>query len=155
MANENPPSSSVSDTAHDPAIARLYRAHVQPQDRRGIERTAFVEASNHNAAVRKIAAAIAALEYCSTTESVCERVYNVASGIELVAEGLSTDPELRLFETGWGRSGISLSNILSFCSPIPRGCVASGRGSLKPLVPRIEWLSTREKFGISDIGSRW
>jgi hypothetical protein len=63
MANENPSSSSVSDTAHDPAIPRLYRAHVQPQDRRGIERTALVEASNHNAAVRKITAAIAALEY--------------------------------------------------------------------------------------------
>ena len=42
--------------------------------------------------------AIPPLEFGSTTESVCERVYNVASGTELVADGLSTDLELRLFD---------------------------------------------------------
>lgn len=46
-----------------------YRAHVQPQGWRGIECTAFVEAANHSAAARKIAAAVAALEYGSTVPS--------------------------------------------------------------------------------------
>jgi hypothetical protein len=58
---------------------------------RGIECTAFVEAANHSAAARKIAAAVAALEYGSTAEAVLERIYNVTSGIELIAEGISTD----------------------------------------------------------------
>jgi hypothetical protein len=88
-------------SAGDPSIARLYRAHVQPQGWRGIECTAFVEASSHSTAARKIAAAVAALEYDSTAEAVLERIYNVTSGIELIAEGISTDYGLRLFETGW------------------------------------------------------
>ena len=44
-------------------LSRLYRAHVQPSDWRGAERTAFVEASSHHAAIKKIAATVGALEH--------------------------------------------------------------------------------------------
>ena len=101
MAIENHEDFLSLKSAGDPSIARLYRAHVQPQGWRGIECTAFVEAANHSAAARKIAAAVAALEYGSTAEAVLERIYNVTSGIELIAEVISTDYGLRLFETGW------------------------------------------------------
>lgn len=82
-------------------FSRIYRAHVQPRDWRGTERTAFVEAGSHSAAVKKIAAAIAALEFGSTPEQVEERIYNCHSAQELVDEGVSKDVELRLLETGW------------------------------------------------------
>jgi hypothetical protein len=101
MANENSGTHPITERNRGLAIARLYRAHIQPSEWRGIERTAFVEAFNRDAAARKIAAAVAALEYGSTTEQVQERIYNVTSGTQLVAEGLSLDHELRLFETGW------------------------------------------------------
>jgi hypothetical protein len=81
-------------------ITRLYRAHVSGADWRGAERTAFVEASSHHAAAKKIAAAIAVLEY-RKPEEVAERIYNLTSAEELIAEGLSEDHALRLFETGW------------------------------------------------------
>jgi hypothetical protein len=81
-------------------LARLYRAHVTPVDWRGAERTAFVEAYSHSDAVRKIAAAVAALEQRSPV-AVEERVYNCYSSEELVDGGLSDSPELRLFEIGW------------------------------------------------------
>jgi hypothetical protein len=45
-------------------LTRLYRAHVSVTDWRGTERTAFVEACSHPAAIKKIAAVVAALEYC-------------------------------------------------------------------------------------------
>jgi hypothetical protein len=69
-------------------------------DWRGAERTAFVEASSYHAAVKKIAAAVGALEHRSPV-AVEERVYNCFSAKELIDEGLSESPELRLFETGW------------------------------------------------------
>jgi hypothetical protein len=81
-------------------ITRLYRAHVSAADWRGTEVTAFVQAANHNAAVRKIAAAIAVLEY-RKPEEVIERIYNCTSATELIEENLSEDDGLRLFETGW------------------------------------------------------
>ena len=85
-----------------PAFLRLYRAFVQPAaDSRKPEFAAFVEAVGHQAAIRKIAATIAAVEGC-TQESVEERVYNAYSARELIDEGLSEDIELRLFETAWG-----------------------------------------------------
>jgi hypothetical protein len=85
---------------------RLFRAHVQPQDWRQPECTAFVEAGTHSAAVRKIAGAIAALEY-RKPEEVQERIYNCSSAEELIAEGLSEDHALRLFETGWSDRVVS------------------------------------------------
>ena len=56
-------------------ITRLYRAHVSPHRYPGIELTAFVEAGTHTAGMRKIAGAIAAMEY-RTPEEVFERIYN-------------------------------------------------------------------------------
>jgi hypothetical protein len=84
------------------SFRRLYRAFVQPRRWPDIELTAFVEASSRQVAIDRIAAAIATLEYSSTVESVSERIYNCASAIECVAQGLSEDRELRIFETGWG-----------------------------------------------------
>jgi len=82
-------------------FSRLYRAHVSPRDWRGTERTAFVEAFSHDGAIKKIAAAVAALELGSMPELVEDRVYNCSSAKELIGEGLSEDVELRFFETGW------------------------------------------------------
>jgi hypothetical protein len=56
-------------------------------------------AADHDAALRKIAAAIGAIEQRSP-DSVAERVFGVASLSELATEGLG-DVELRLFEIGW------------------------------------------------------
>jgi hypothetical protein len=81
-------------------LSHLYRAHVSAADWHGAERTAFVEASSHHAAARKIAAVVAALEY-RKPEEVIERVYNCASAQELIAENLSDDHAVRLFETSW------------------------------------------------------
>jgi hypothetical protein len=83
--------------ADDP---RLWRAHVSPADSRGTEITAFVRAGSRGSAVLKIAGALAVLEY-RKAEEVQERIYNCSNGAELVAEGLSDDHALRLFETGW------------------------------------------------------
>jgi hypothetical protein len=92
----NPPSNPLP--SH---FRRLYRAHVQPQDWRGVEVTAFVEAGSREAAVRKMSQAIAAIEFGSTPESVAERIYNCTPASELIDEGLSEDLEARLLETDW------------------------------------------------------
>lgn len=81
-------------------LARVYRAHVSPYDWRGTERTAFVEASSSHGARKKIAAAVSALEYSSPAQ-VEDRIYNVKGALECIAEGLSPNPILRVFETGW------------------------------------------------------
>ena len=81
-------------------LTRVYRAHVQPADWPSAERTAFIEASSHHAAVRKIAVVVAALEYRSP-DPVEERIYNCKGAEECIEEGLSADLELRLFEIGW------------------------------------------------------
>jgi hypothetical protein len=74
-------------------FSRLYRAHVQPSDWRGAERTAFVEAFSHSAAVKKIAAAGGALEHRSP-DAVADRIYNCYSSKKLIDEGLSESHEL-------------------------------------------------------------
>ncbi len=84
-----------------PDFRRLYRAHVTSYDARGIEHTAFVEAASARAAVRKIAAVVATLEFGATAESVAERIYNCYCADELIATGVSADHSLRLCETGW------------------------------------------------------
>jgi hypothetical protein len=86
---------------------RIYRAHISAPSVYGAERTAFVEAAGHRDAVRKIAAAVAALE-TRLPETVEERIYNCASARELIEDGSSEDIELRLFETGWcGNDAVS------------------------------------------------
>jgi len=73
-----------------------------PRDWRAPELTAFVEAPSRESAIRKIAlSVVAALEFGNTAEGVAERIYNCLSAAECIEEGLSTDRELRLFETGW------------------------------------------------------
>jgi hypothetical protein len=96
------PPSAVDSLLLPTHFRRLYRAFVQPRRWPDIELTAFVEASSRQSAIHRITAAIAALEYGSTVESVSERVYNCASAMECIAQGLSEDRELRIFETGWG-----------------------------------------------------
>jgi hypothetical protein len=78
-------------------LARFYRAHVQGAYYRSPERTAFVEAFSHQCACKKIAATVAVLE----NRTPAEVAYNCFSAQELVDQGLSEDPALRLFETGW------------------------------------------------------
>jgi hypothetical protein len=78
---------------------RLYLAHIGA-DSHGIECTAFVEATSHTAAGRKIVNVVAALEM-RLPDSVADRIYNCCSGAELIETGLSDDIEQRLFETGW------------------------------------------------------
>ena len=78
---------------------QLFRGVVEAHDWRGTPCHAFVMATDHDAALRKIAAAVAAIEQRSA-ESVAERVLGVASLPELATEGLG-DVDLRLFETGW------------------------------------------------------
>ncbi len=81
-------------------LSRLYRAVVEPADWRTPARHAFVDASNHNVAVKKLAAAIGGLEYRSPAALADGRIYNVSSTQELIDEGMGSD-ELRIFETGW------------------------------------------------------
>jgi hypothetical protein len=83
-------------------ISHLYRVVVGSPDSEHPERVAFVEATHGHAAVKKVASAIAALEYRSLS-TVEERLYNVRSAQECIDEGLSEDSELRVFETGWNR----------------------------------------------------
>ena len=68
----------------------VFRAHVAPPV--GPEWTCFVEASSREAAWQKI----------RSLTSDEHDVYNVHSALKLIAEGESEDPELRLFEVGWG-----------------------------------------------------
>lgn len=68
----------------------VFRAHVAPPV--GPEWTCFVEASSREAAWQKI----------RSLTSDEHDVYNVHSAAKLIAEGESEDPELRLFEVGWG-----------------------------------------------------
>jgi hypothetical protein len=80
---------------------RLYRAHVQPaRDSRAPELTVFVEAATHQAAIRKIANAVAIME-TRLPDAIEDRIYNCYSARELIEDGASEDIELRLFETGW------------------------------------------------------
>jgi hypothetical protein len=79
----------------------LHRAFVEPRRWPGIELTAFVQAPTRRLAIHRIAIVIAALEDGGTAESVSERIYNCASAVECIEEGMSEDPELRIFETGW------------------------------------------------------
>ncbi len=90
---------------------RVYRAHVQPADYRGTERTAFVEAAGHRDAIRKIANAVAAREGCSPESVIANRIYNTYSARELIEDGVSEDVTRRLFETGW-----SQGEAISFCT---------------------------------------
>jgi hypothetical protein len=88
---------------------RLFRAHLEPAaDSRGPERTAFVEAAGHRDAIRKIAAAVAALDGCLPETVIENRIYNCISARELIDEGLSADVELRLFETGWCGNDVAI-----------------------------------------------
>jgi hypothetical protein len=82
-------------------LSRLYRAVVEPDDWRKPARHAFIEASNHNVAVKKLAAVIVALERCSLAALADGRIHNVYGLQELTDEGMGADVELRIFETGW------------------------------------------------------
>ena len=81
-------------------LSRLYRVVVGSPDSVHPERVAFVEATNGHSALKKVAAAIGALEYRSPA-TVGARLYNVQSAQECIDDGLSDDSELRVFETGW------------------------------------------------------
>lgn len=81
-------------------VARLYRAVVGCTDFSDTEQVAFVEASSHQCAIEKIAAAVAAIEY-RTPADVTARIYNCSSARELIADGKSDELQLRILEMGW------------------------------------------------------
>ena len=81
-------------------LSRLYRVVVGSPDSRTRERVAFVEATNGHAAVKKVTAAIAALEYRSPDAIESGSTTNVQSAQECVDEGTSDDVGLRVFEAG-------------------------------------------------------
>lgn len=81
-------------------LRRIYRAFVTPQNASDPERTFFVEAATHQAAARKIAGTIAALEYTKLFDAE-EAVYNVTSVFDMVHGGMSDDIEARIYECGW------------------------------------------------------
>lgn len=86
----------------------LYRAFVSPHDYRDAELTIYVEARDHAAALDKIVQAVATIEeYAAGDSAQCirDRVYNLASGQELIDSHFSDDMELRLFEVGSGHPG--------------------------------------------------
>ena len=100
MAIAEPTAPAVASVPQLPShLRRLYRAHVTPQRATDPERTFYVEAATHQAACKKIAATISALEYTKLFEAE-EAIYNIHSAFELVHEGLSDDIEARVFETG-------------------------------------------------------
>ncbi len=77
------------------SIERLYRAHVTPAWPGRPERVAFVEAISGETAAKKIRKVVAALEHAKPCDVV---VYGCRSADELLKEGQSGDPTLRLFE---------------------------------------------------------
>lgn len=81
-------------------VSSLYRAFLEPRTDRGPEHVVFVEALDHRQAVYRIVRAVAAIEGHEPDRTLHDRVYNVSSARELIAENRSEDPELRLFETG-------------------------------------------------------
>lgn len=101
MAVQSLPRADEAQPVPSP-FRQIFRAHVEPKDWRRPELTAFVEAGSRETAVRKIAQAIAAIEFGSTEESVRSRIYNATSAAELIEEGLGYDIEGRLMQTGWG-----------------------------------------------------
>jgi hypothetical protein len=108
-------------------LTRLYRAFVSQDSWRDPERTVYVEAPSREGAIRKIAAAISALEFGSTPEAVRARVYNCTSALELIEDGVSEDHTLRLWETGW-----SGSNVIAWVEQPPYSSCASRRRSFAP-----------------------
>jgi hypothetical protein len=81
-------------------LRRIFRAFVTPQEWRRPERTVFIEAWTERNAHERIAQAIAVLDRCSIQDAA-ERIYNLYSARELLETGLSSDPLVRIFETGW------------------------------------------------------
>ncbi len=82
-------------------LTRLYRAFVGQESWRDPEKTVYVEAGSREGAVRKIAGAIAALEFGTTAESAAARIYNCVSAAELIEDGTGEDDALKLFQVGW------------------------------------------------------
>ena len=79
----------------------VWRAHVLPATSwRYPERTLYLEAATERSAHERMVLAIAAIDRC-TSQQAAERIYNVTAAQELVETGLSADPLLRVFETGW------------------------------------------------------
>lgn len=83
-------------------LYRIYRAHVEPRSLRDPELTVFVEASTRAEAHDKVRGVCRALGNAPATPDGDWPYYNLNSGYELMEQGSSSEPELRLLETGWG-----------------------------------------------------
>lgn len=86
---------------------QLFRAFVEPPPREiGLrqqpERAVFVEARYRWEATTKIVAAINAIEYRGVTAlGTEERIYNLQSAAEMMADSPADSGDERIFECGW------------------------------------------------------
>jgi hypothetical protein len=81
---------------------RMYRVRIGPKGTRDVERFAFVEAYSENDACSRVASAIVGFDRCELLNDIRARL-SAESDEDLRSRGVSTDPDLRLFETS--RSG--------------------------------------------------
>ena len=89
-----------------PSFSRVYRAFVSPLSVSHSELTVFVEASSRDGARRHICELVALITR-RTVDDVENALYNLSSAQELLDEGVSESPGLRLFECGWSCEGIT------------------------------------------------
>ena len=84
---------------------QIYRVRVLPKSPLGLERFAFVEAYSEDDACRRVAAAFAGFDRCSLGD-IHSRV-SAKSYEQCRLEGVSSDPEFRLFEIEWAEGRVT------------------------------------------------
>jgi hypothetical protein len=84
---------------------QIYRVRILPQSPLGLERFAFVEAYSEDDACCRVAAAFAGFDKCSL-DDIHPRV-SAKSFEQCRLEGVSLDPEFRLFETEWAEGRVT------------------------------------------------
>lgn len=86
-------------------LSRLYRAYVSPPSPFRPELAVFADASSRDLAHRHICELVALITR-RNVDDVADALYNLCSARELIDEGLSEAPELRLFECHWSGNRI-------------------------------------------------
>ena len=84
---------------------QVYRVRVLPTSLLGLERFVFVEAYSEDDACCRVAAAFAGFDRCSLGD-IHSRV-SAKSYEKCLLEGVSLDPEFRLFETEWAEGRVT------------------------------------------------
>ena len=81
---------------------QMYRVRISPKETHDVERFAFVEAYSEDDACSRVASAVVGFDRCERLNHIRARL-SAESDEDLRIRGVSSDPELRLFETS--RSG--------------------------------------------------